>query len=366
MSSPSVIHISTPISWRGGEQQLAYTFEQLHNQGIRQMILCPEGSELAEYCESKGWSYTTAPKRSSMDFGFAKKLAKLVKERKFSLVHAHDSHAHTFSILSTLLYGMKMPIVLHRRVDYPVSKSFFSRYKYNHPQIKRIICVSEEVKRVLSKSLKNPHKAVVVHSGIDLDKFEYSSNNPLREEFNIDNDKTLIGNVAAITQQKDYFTFVAAAEKIYATRQDVHFVAIGAGDQKEEIKALVETKGLRPAFTFTGFRKDVNRLLPCLDFLMFSSEKEGLGTTIIDAFATKVAVVATSAGGIPELVTHRETGWLAGVKKPEELAEGVLTLMEDASLKNLLVTNAKIKSETFSKENTAKQILEVYKEIMAN
>lgn len=366
MTKPSVLHISTPISWRGGEQQLVYTFEQLQQQGLPQMILCPEGSELAEYCQSKGWEYTTAPKRSSLDFGFAKTLAKLIKKHKFNLVHAHDSHAHTFSILATLLYGMKMPIVLHRRVDYPVSNSFFSRYKYNHPQIKKIICVSEEVKRVLSESLKKPEKAVVVHSGVDFSKFQFSSENLLRSEFNIAKDKTIIGNVAAITQQKDYFTFVAAAEKIYGHRQDVHFVAMGDGDQREEIEALVKTKGLSESFTFTGFRKDVNRLLPCLDFLMFSSEKEGLGTTIIDAFATNVAVVATSAGGIPELVTHQQTGWLAGVKTPEELAEGVLTLMDDSSLKSLLVANAKIKSEAFSKEKTAERILAVYQEIMTN
>ena len=364
MSSPKILHVSTPLIWRGGEQQLVYTFEELQKKGIEQMIICPEGSELSEYCSQNNLPFATAPKRSSLDLGFVRKLAKLVKEQQFDIVHAHDSHAHTFTVLSSLLHGMKKPIVLHRRVDYPVSKSFFSRYKYNHPQIQRIICVSEEVKRVLTHSLKEPEKAVVVYSGIDIKKFVFSGENIIRKEFSIPADKTLIGNVAAITQQKDYFTFVAAAESIYKTRKDVHFVAIGDGDQRIEIEALVKAKGLENAFTFLGFRKDINRLMPCLDILMFSSEKEGLGTTIIDAFAANVAVVATAAGGIPELVVHNQTGLLAGVKQPEELANGVITLLEDNHLKHRLVSNARIQSKEFSKENTAKNILGVYREIL--
>lgn len=364
MSTPKILHVSTPITWRGGEQQLVYTFEELLKQGIDQMIICPEGSELSEYCEKNNLPYTTAPKRSSMDFGFAKKISWLVKKHQFDIVHAHDSHAHTFTVLASLLYGMKKSIVLHRRVDFPVSKSFFSRYKYNHPQIKRIICVSEEVRRVLIPSIKQPEKAVVVYSGIDTGKFVFSNENLIKKEFGIAEDKTLIGNVAAITQQKDYFTFVAAAEKIYQTRKDVHFVAIGQGDQKEEIEALVKEKGLTEVFTFTGFRKDVNKLMTCLDILMFSSEKEGLGTTIIDAFAAKVTVVACAAGGIPELVKPEQTGLLAEVKNPEQLASGVLRLLDDQSLKQQLVNNAKAMSDEFSKENTAKSILKVYLEIL--
>lgn len=366
MSNPKILHLSTPISWRGGEQQLVYTFEELLGRDISQIILCPEGSELAAYCKKNKLPYATAPKRSSLDLAFAKKVASLVKEHGFDLVHAHDSHAHTFSILASLLYGMKQPIVLHRRVDYPVSQSFFSRYKYNHPQIKRIICVSEEVKRVLSRSLKKPSKAVVVYSGINTAKFIFPEVNPLHKEFKIPKEKILIGNVAAITQQKDYFTFVAAAERIYESRKDVHFLAIGDGDQREQIENLVQEKGLKKAFTFTGFRKDVNQLLPALDILMFSSEKEGLGTTIIDAFAAKVPVVSTAAGGIPELVVPGETGLLAEVKNPEQLADGILKLIDNPSMKSDLVNTAFDKSKYFSKEKTAEHILSVYDDIIGS
>lgn len=359
-----VLHISTPLSWRGGEQQLAYTFHELQQAGIWQMLLCPEGSTMADYCANHQLNYATAPKRNSMDTAFASKLAELVKREKIGIVHAHDSHAHTFCVMASLLYRMKAPIVLHRRVDYPVSKSFLSRYKYNHPQIKKIICVSHEVKKVLSQSLKNPDKAIVIHSGIDTRKFAFPPHNLLREELGIDASKNIIGNVAAITQQKDYFTFVKAAKLIHQEVTDTHFVVIGDGDQKEEIQNLVKESGLEKAFSFLGFRSEIHQLLPCLDILMFSSEKEGLGTTIIDAFAAKVSVVATRAGGIPELVEHGVTGLLADVKNEQMLAENVIDLIQHPERKKDIEEKAYLKAQQFDKSRTASRILEVYRNIL--
>ena len=99
-------------------------------------------------------------------------------------------------------------------------------------------------------------------------------------------------------------------------------------------------------------------------FLM-TSETEGLGTSILDAFAAKVPVVATAAGGIPEMIIHKKTGMLAPIKDAENLARNVNELLANANLRAELIAGAYQHLQSFSKEQTALKTLEIYKEILS-
>ncbi len=363
MKPLNILYVSSAKSWRGGEQQLVYLFQELHLKGIQQHILCPEGSELAKFCQQENLSHFTAKKRNSFDFGFAKRIAQLVDELAINLVNPHDSHAHTFTTIAGLFYKMKSPIVLHRKVDYEVSSTPLSKFKYNYSGIKKIICISSEVQRVLSQSLKRPEKCILITDGIDIEKFEESNPEAIRSEFGIPKSHLVIGNVAAITQQKDYFTFVDTAEKALFQRKDLHFLIIGDGDQRMEIENLVKAKKLQNSITFAGFRKDVSTLLPSLDILFFTSEKEGLGTTVLDAFAAKVPVVATDAGGIPEIIDHGKNGLLAPVKNSDLLAKELLTICANDNLRRELAKNATEVVKNYTKQKMAEKTLVVFKEV---
>ena len=100
-----------------------------------------------------------------------------------------------------------------------------------------------------------------------------------------------------------------------------------------------------------------------LDVFMISSKTEGLGTSILDAFACRVPVVATAAGGIPELVEHKKTGLLVAIKDAKALAESILLLNEDRVLRESLSRAAWDKVQTFSKEQTAIKTLKEYQSL---
>lgn len=358
-----VIHVSTADTWRGGEQQIVYLFDELAEE-IDQWVLCVTESSIEFNCQLYSRNYQSYPKESSLSLKFSRKLAKMAKDLSADIIHAHDSHSHTFAVMAALFCGMKQPIVLHRRVDYPVSKNWFSRYKYNYPQIKRIICVSGEVKRVLDQSLRDPSKSMVVHSGVDFERFQEPDHDYLRKMLGRDKEDILIGNVAAVTQQKDYFTFANAAELICQKHQKVHFVVIGEGDQRAEIEEIVRNKGIKANFTFLGFRDDVPKLLPGLDILLFSSEKEGLGTTIIDALLAEVAIVTTNAGGITEIVRDRKEAMVADVKDSQALAACCLELIDNDNLRTSLIEAGRKRSREFDKRNMALATLQVYNEVV--
>lgn len=363
----TIIHVSTPNSWRGGEQQLAYLAEELKKHGVKQVIICPGGSPLEAHCKEKGYETIPFKKKGMLKIGLARIIAKSTKIASQALIHVHDSHAHTAAVMASAFLGNNAPIVLSRRVDFPVKKNIFSYWKYNHPSINRILCVSEKIKEITSKSIRDKSKLVTIHSGIDLSKFDNKApKNILREEYGIPLSTKIIGNVAALADHKDYYTFVDTAQIIIKENKiPCKFFIIGDGPLKDEIKSYIKHKGLENDVLMTGFRKDIPQILPGLDIFLITSKTEGLGTSVLDAFACKVLVIATKAGGIPEMVKHEETGMLSGVKDAEGLARNIQKILQDDELREELRKKAFLIVEKFKKENTARKTIEVYKDIWA-
>ena len=205
-----ILHFSSAKTWRGGEQQIAYLYDELHQQQIQQWIFCAKGGALARYCQQQNIPHFTYQKRFSTNPLVAYQFKQLSKKLNIDLAHLHDSHSHTFGYISAIL-GNSIPFVLSRRVDFPVKDNWLSYRKYNHPSIKKILSVSNYVQQILAPAIKDPSKLQVVHSGIDTTRFKYTKQNILRKTYNISESATIIANVAAIAPHKDYFTFVDTA-----------------------------------------------------------------------------------------------------------------------------------------------------------
>ena len=357
---PKILHISTPKSWRGGEQQLAYLYEELKKKGLEQYILCRKDGGLAAWGKKNNWNVFESPKRTAIDPFFARKVKSICKEKGIDIIHTHDSHAHSFAVMSASLFGNKTPIVVSRRVDFAISKS--SIKKYNHKSVKRILCVSNAIKDLTEPDIKDKSILRTVHSGINLDKFPFEKEDCelLRQEFAISKDTPLIGNVAAIAPHKDYFTFLNTIEELVNRGVKAKFLIIGTGPMESEIKEYCSKKQLNNHVIFTGFRSNIREILPELDIFLITSETEGLGTSVIDAFACKVPVVATRAGGIPELVKHEKSGLLADVKDHKELANQVERMLDSKYLQSQIIDGQQSILPLFTKEATAEKTLKEY------
>jgi glycosyltransferase involved in cell wall biosynthesis len=134
---------------------------------------------------------------------------------------------------------------------------------------------------------------------------------------------------------------------------------------KNEIKTYIRSKSLLNYITLTGFRNDIPDILPELDLFLFTSKTEGLGTSILDALGCNVPVVATNAGGIPEIIIHEQSGLLADIGNAEKLAENALRVLEDDELRKNLVEGGNKKVQEFTIENTSLQTLDIYKKVIA-
>lgn len=362
----TIIHISSALSWRGGEQQIAYLLLELSKSNIHQIVICPKDSPLFHFCIKNSIKVKPFRKRSGFDPWLAFQITQLCRKADKPILHAHDSHAHTAAFLSAFLWMNKTPIIVHRRVGFSVKKSVLSSLKYNHNSITRIICISEYVRQMVNSSLVKPDKTRMVYDGIDLNKFSGQPNNHfLRNRFHLNENHILIGNISAITAEKDYITFVDTAEILLTNDPDLRFFIIGEGVQKEFINEYIRGKGIADKIFMTGFLDTIQDILPELDLVLFTSINEGLGTSLLDAFACRIPVAATNAGGIPEIVQDHKTGLAVGIKKPKEMALAVEEILNNQKLKNELVENAFQMVQQFSTERMASEILKIYHEILA-
>lgn len=357
-----VIHLSAEKTWRGGEQQIAYLIDELHKLNVEQLVVCKKDSAFEKYCINNSIPFKSLAFSNQFDFISSYKLKKIAYIFKADIIHLHSSHAHAIAIWAYYL-GNKTNLVLSRKVDFPISKNFLSKIKYNCAAIKKIICVSNAIRIIMQNDISDGNKCSVIYDGIDLSKFKHSSNK-LRNEFGIATDVKIIASTAALADHKDYPTFIKAIIDI-DSKINAHYFIIGDGPLRNEIHQLVNDNNLQNKITFTGFRTDINEILPDIDVFVLSSKTEGLGSSILDAYACKIPVVCTNAGGIPEIVEHNITGLVSDIGDAKALALNIIKASEDNEFTKLLVENAFEKVKKFDKRNMAEQTLEVYKNIIS-
>ena len=308
---------------------------------LQQIIFCAKDSVLEEKCRENDIPFFSASRKSKYSFKFLTELIKILKREKIDVLHVHDSKAFTLSLLAIKFFP-HLKFVYSRKRNNKIHKNYFKTRKYNHPRIDRIICVSQAVKKVLLPVIKDESKIQVIYDGIDVEKFtRYSNQGILHRDYQLSADTLLVGNIAGLTKQKDLFTFLDAAKIVIENiNRKIKFIIIGQGVLEQQLKAHASAINIEDQVIFAGFRNDIPQVLPEFDVFMLSSDTEGLPLSIMEAFAAKVPVAATAAGGTGEAVKHEITGLLSPVKDPNELAKNVVRLIEEEDLSENLKEKA--------------------------
>jgi glycosyltransferase involved in cell wall biosynthesis len=364
MENIKVLHLSSEKIWRGGEQQIAYLIEELKPLGVTNYVAVREKSPFVQYCKDENIVAFSLPFKNSLDIKTAIEIKSICLNERIDIVHLHSSKSHGIGVLSKIL-GNKVPFVLSRRVSFPIKNNWFTKFKYNFSAIERIICVSENIKKIVQNYINKPEKCVTIYDGIDLEKFDLTVKTTiLKDEFNISRDSFIIGNTSALESEKDYVTFIKTIKILVQNNNNVHAFIIGKGSEEFSLKELVNKEGLNDFITFTGFRNDIDKILPELDLFLMPSKSEGLGTSILDSFIAKTPVVATHAGGIPEIVIHEKTGMLAPIGDAETLSIHIEKIIKNPDFKMMLIDQASDKVLEFSKKEMAIKTFKVYTEIV--
>lgn len=336
----NILHISSPITWRGGERQIANLTLSLRDKNMNQYLLCPANTPLADFCIENKLEVFTLNKGNGFSLKWANTINRICIEKNISFIHVHDSKSHTYAIIAAVLFKKTPKIIVSRRVIFPIKKKWLTRYKYTHPKVDTIVCISKAVEKVILSSFPAAN-TLVIPSCIAIDKYEnIHLSNSLRTKYTISDDFKLIGYVAALSKEKDHNTFIETARLIIQKNKKVVFFIIGEGKQKPIIEELIKKNELQNKIILTGFIKEIDSIIPQLDILLFTSTSEGLGSSILDFFLAKIPVVSTRCGGVEEIITHNKTGLLSPIGDPSELSKNVLLLLKNSVLKDRIIKNA--------------------------
>ncbi len=356
-----MLHVSTATTWRGGEQQLAYLFES-KNLKVEQYLLCPKNSPLYTRLQEFTERLYHYSKRISLDLRLAHLVGSITRTLKVDIVHAHDSHAHTAVILSKKFFSCPSRIFVHRRVAFEPSSSIFSKWKYHAKEIEKYICVSKRIRDILLDYGCNSDSLNVVYDGVP--PHEKQSEDRIlqfKKQFAIPADRYIVGNIAALSDNKDHLTFVRTAAILISSGIPLHFVIIGSdAGVKDRVEAEIQSLRITEFITLTGFVENAKSYLSVFDLFLFTSKEEGLGTSLLDAMVAGIPVVATRAGGIPEIIQTDDNGLLAGIGDIKTLARNCEAILKNPDLQQKLVAEAKERARFFSVEQMRKKTLDMY------
>jgi glycosyltransferase involved in cell wall biosynthesis len=357
--SLSVLQVDTAATWRGGQNQVLLTARGLAARGRSSVVACRSGGALAERARKEGLGLRPLPFRGDLWPPAILGLARLVRREAPRVLLLHDPHAVAAALVAARLVGRR-PLVAVRRVDFPL-RSFAARRKY--AACDRVIVVSRAIAAVLEQGGVPAARLRLVYEGVP-DRPAAPGGAEALAELGVPPGAPVVGNVAALTGHKDHATLVDAMALLLPRVADVRLVIAGEGELRSDLESRVRARGLDDRVVFAGFRSDLDRLLPACSVFCLSSRLEGLGTSLLDAMALGLPVVATAAGGIPEAVEDGVTGRLVPPCDPAALADALAEVLGDEAMRRAMGTAGRKRYESrFSADRMVEETLGVLAEV---
>ena len=294
------------------------------------------------------------------------KLAEQIRNAGADIVHFAEVKAAYHAGRAAVLADTRL--LCHVRVSIP---KLDWRHKLFLRPVQSYIFVSREAMDTYAIAVPKDH-ARVVYDAIDVPAEIPCDTAATRQEFSIPMDAPVVGMVARVSAQKDYFTLAAAAVEVLKKFPTTRFLIVGDNSLVElnrqhyaEVSTRLDQLGIRESFIFTGHREDVPRLIAAMDFCVLSTHREGFPLSILESMALQKPVIATSVGGIPEIVIHGVNGYLHDHQDSSGLASSMISLIDSPARREQFGNAAKqCVRENYSKEKFADDIAAAYYNVM--
>ncbi|MBW4594822.1 MAG: glycosyltransferase family 4 protein [Brasilonema angustatum HA4187-MV1] len=301
----------------------------------------------------------------------------MLEEGPFDIIHAHDWLVGDAAI--ALKHSFQIPLIA------TIHATEYGRYNGVHTDIQRYINGKEEIfafnawrvivctdymRREVEQALHSPwNKIDVIYNGIRPEKKQHHQDFhalDFRRQFAEDGEK-IVYYVGRMTYEKGVSVLLNAAPKVLGEMGGyVKFVIIGGGNT-DHLKKQARDIGISNKCYFTGFMSDdyLDKFQTVADCAVFPSLYEPFGIVALESFASRVPVVVSDTGGLPEVVQHTKTGIVTYTNNPDSLAWGILEVLKNPGYRQWLVDNAyEDLDRRFSWSKLAKQTEDVYKRVM--
>lgn len=367
-----VLHVIGAGEFGGAERHILNLVKAMNSQKISIIVCCLFAEPFVKVAKEQGINVLALPMRHKLDLGIIKKLSEIIKKEDIDIVHTHGVRANLVGRLAAKLAKRKIIVTTEHSLlakDYP---KFFSRVantlieKISRRFATHFIAVSSGLKEALLKQGISSNKITVVYNGLNPDDFiSHKPANFWRKKLNLTDEVPVVAMVGRLHPVKGHKFFLESASYLLKKKPQVRFLVVGDGPERKMLEEYVDSLGITDKVLFMGFVSEVAEVLPSIDVLVVPSLWEGFGLTALEAMVAGVPVLASSVGGLPEVVEHGKTGYLVPPGDAKALANGIEWMLEHPKEIKKMSKNAyQVLQEKFTSKVMASKTEELYVKLL--
>ena len=303
------------------------------------------------------------------ELNLTSKLVDVALHEKLNILHVHYAIPHASAavnakqILAT--YGIHIPIVttLHG-TDITLlgkDKSFKPVIEYAINQSDAVTAVSENLKYETLENFNIKNEIKAIPNFIDMGLYNKDCNKSLRNKF-AKNEEAILVHISNFRRVKRVQDVVKIFEMVNS-QVPSKLLMIGDGPERLKAEQLCRKLGIDKQVKFLGKLKGIEKMLSIADIFVLPSETESFGLVALEAMASKVAVISTNSGGLPEVNIDKKTGYLSNVGDLNKMANDTIQLLKDIEKLNEFKNNALAHAKTFDLPNILPHYEAVYQDL---
>lgn len=308
-------------------------------------------------------------KLNSKDFFFVNRM---IKDHNIDLLHTHDARSDVIGLLVSKINRIPIITFAHGWLNWThlfSKERLYAWLEYLAVSFSnKIVVASRSMEHdLLTKGIPQKKIHCIPH-GIDIQKFNPAmTNNHIRKEFNIPDEAPLIATVGRFHPWKGQRYFIEAAKIVSEKFPESRFLIVGDAafnghaKYKQELLELIGALNLEEKIILSGSRQDIPEIMSDMDLFVLPSLREPFGIVLLEAQACGKPVIATSVGGIPEVMKDGDTGILVEPGDSEELARAILSLLSNREkMRTMGSAGRKMIMDLYSKSSMVKKTEDLY------
>ena len=364
----NVLLVLDSLSLGGAESLLATFARTAPTADVRVSVVSlgprtPQAEAMLPVLRASGVEPQVIPLRRLADPRAVRDLAKAISRSRTDVVHAHLEYAVTLAPIAARLVNRRTVCTFHHVPEtLPWRESVKERIAVAVARRSAgLVFVSHASCEAFRTRYRIPQaRSQVIHNGVDLTRF---APRPARAvtDLGIPEHAPAVTMVGALRKRKGQDYAVQAWPRVLERCPDARLLLVGSGPEERGLRDRAKELGVSDSVVFAGMRTDIPEVLRASSLVVLPSESEALPTTLIEAAASGLAAVAFRVGGVPEVVSHGETGFLVDTGDVEGFASSVVRLLEDDALRARMGEAARrLAEERFDAETWVRRMRAVY------
>jgi glycosyltransferase involved in cell wall biosynthesis len=352
---PLLVDLET--AWRGGQNQALLLLRGLRARGHQAELVAAQQSALGERAAASGVPVHFVS-RGMLRLPAAWKIRELLRSGGFDLVHANEAHAATAAWLAGT--HRRVPLVISRRVGYPIGKSRLARARY--AAAVRIVANSKWVADQAAASGAPPETLTVVYEGAEIPpRLTSGQRQAARQRWGIPGEAPLLGCVGVLLPDKGQEWLIRALAETRKEFPTAKLLLAGDGPCRTQLESQARELGLTDAVIFAGFVKDVQSVYAALDVFLLPSFFEALNNSLLAAMAYEIPSIAFHRGALGEIIEDTKSGLLVEAANVPALEGATATILRDPAYATKIGAAGRRRVEdNFSAEKMVEGMIQVY------